>query len=360
MRPSPHGRWSRSGYSLLACAAPQGTVFFVQRKRVVVLGPGGSGKSTFARSLSEQTGIRCTELDSVFWSADLRPTLPTDWAAIQERLCQPDAWILDGDLGPYDIVDVRLQHADAVVVFDLPTWRCAWGALRRSRARLDFWRWLLTWRRRYRPKLIKSIRENAPAARLLLVRDLQEADRLVVDWDDLTAADSTTSSQEVLAVLGACDRAEIEVWLDGGWGVDALLGQQHRPHSDVDIIVPLDDINRLLLALRPLGYAMAESYLPTRAVLRNTDGRQIDLHPIAFDDHGNGWQAQANPDGSDCRYPAEGFVTGAITGHVVPCLNADVQLAHHMGYEPRPHDRDDMRRLAAISDIELAHPYNAE
>ncbi len=33
------------------------------------------------------------------------------------------------------------------------------------------------------------------------------------------------------------DSAAIEVWLEGGWGVDALLGTQTRPHEDVDIIL---------------------------------------------------------------------------------------------------------------------------
>lgn len=182
----------------------------------------------------------------------------------------------------------------------------------------------------------------------------------MANWDDVAASEVTSSAEEVLAVLGACVGAGIEVWLDGGWGVDALLGRQHRRHGDIDIVVRLDDIDRLLLALRPLGYTVAENYLPTRAVLRNTDGRQVDLHPVAFDDRGDGWQAKAAPDGSDCRYPAGGFVTGAVSGHVVPCLSADVQLAHHLGYDPRPHDREDMRRLAAAFGIELRHPYRTE
>lgn len=156
-------------------------------KRVVVLGPGGSGKSTFARSLSEKTGIRRTELDAVFWSADLQPTSPDEWASVQERLCVPDAWILDGDLGPYDVVEVRLERADAVVLLDVPTWRCAWRALRRSRERLDFWAWLLTWRRRYRPRLVRSIAENAPNARLFVVHRPAEAERLVEEWDDIAS-----------------------------------------------------------------------------------------------------------------------------------------------------------------------------
>lgn len=40
-------------------------------------------------------------------------------------------WILGGDLGPYDVPEVWLRVADAVVL-DFPLWRWAWRALRRS------------------------------------------------------------------------------------------------------------------------------------------------------------------------------------------------------------------------------------
>lgn len=165
------------------------------------------------------------------------------------------------------------------------------------------------------------------------------------------------AAEDALAVVYACAGAEIAVWLDGGWGVDALIGTQNRSHSDVDIVVSLADVDRLLVALRSLGYGMAEDYLPTRAVLLSTDGRQVDVHPVTFDEHTDGWQAGASPDGSDCHYPAEGFDTGTIAGIVVPCLSAQVQVAHHMGYHPRQHDREDMARLAAVFGIELNHPY---
>ena len=151
-------------------------------ERVVVLGPGGAGKSTFARSLGERTGIPWVELDADFWSADLEPTPPADWVRRQEELCAPRRWILDGDLGPYDVLDVRLRHADAVVLLDLPTWRCAWRAARRSRPRLDFWRWLLTWRRRYRPRLRRSIAQHAPNARLLVARRPADVADLLAQW----------------------------------------------------------------------------------------------------------------------------------------------------------------------------------
>jgi hypothetical protein len=72
-----------------------------------------------------------------------------EWRRMQEDLVQKPAWILDGDLGPYDDANVRVGAADTVILLDFSIVRCAWRALRRSRERWDFWRWLLT----YRPKL---------------------------------------------------------------------------------------------------------------------------------------------------------------------------------------------------------------
>jgi dephospho-CoA kinase len=42
-------------------------------RRVVILGRGGAGKSTFAARLGAVTGIPVIELDTVFWRADLTP-----------------------------------------------------------------------------------------------------------------------------------------------------------------------------------------------------------------------------------------------------------------------------------------------
>ena len=61
-------------------------------------------------------------------------------------LIQEDGWIMDGDLGPYDAVEVRLRAADTVIFLDFSLVRCAWRALRRSRERADFWLWLLQYR----------------------------------------------------------------------------------------------------------------------------------------------------------------------------------------------------------------------
>ena len=131
--------------------------------------------------MSEASGIQCVELDGVFWSADLQPTPPDQWVIVQQGLTQGESWILEGDVGPHDVVETRLNRADTIVVFDVPTWRCAWRAIRRSRERFDFWRWLLAWRRHYRPRLIEAIETYAARARLFVVRDDTDVQRTIAE-----------------------------------------------------------------------------------------------------------------------------------------------------------------------------------
>jgi adenylate kinase family enzyme len=75
-------------------------------KRVLILGPGASGKSTLARQLGEITGLRVTELDKIFWQPGLVATPRDKWVEIQQKRLEESEWIMDGDLGPYDAIEV--------------------------------------------------------------------------------------------------------------------------------------------------------------------------------------------------------------------------------------------------------------
>jgi lincosamide nucleotidyltransferase A/C/D/E len=165
------------------------------------------------------------------------------------------------------------------------------------------------------------------------------------------------SADDVLLVLSTLRQAGVQCWLDGGWGIDALLGAEHRPHDDLDLVVRLDAIPRVCDALSLCSFEVAEDLLPTRLVMRDPARRQIDLHPISFDEAGDGWQIAAMPDASDCRYPAAGFTTGYVHDTVVGCLSAEVQLAHHLGYNPRPHDIEDLARVAERFEIDVPKSY---
>jgi adenylate kinase family enzyme len=150
-------------------------------KRVVILGRGASGKSTLAKLLGEITGLPVIELDKVFWRAGLLATPRDQWVVLQEKLVKEDGWIMDGDLGPYDAVEVRLQAADTIIFLDFSLIRCAWRAIRRSRERADFWRWLVAYRLQSRPVLVRAIATHAASADLHVLSDPRALKRFVAD-----------------------------------------------------------------------------------------------------------------------------------------------------------------------------------
>lgn len=88
---------------------------------------------------------------------------------------------MDGDLGPYDAVQVRLRRADTVIVLDYSLVRCAWQAIKRSRERADFWRWVFEYRRKYLPLLHQAIAQHASKAEVLIFRDATAAERFLSD-----------------------------------------------------------------------------------------------------------------------------------------------------------------------------------
>jgi lincosamide nucleotidyltransferase A/C/D/E len=157
-------------------------------------------------------------------------------------------------------------------------------------------------------------------------------------------------ADDVLAVLRALDAAGVEYRLDGGWGVDALVGSETRQHLDLDLVVERGDVRRIEETLAPLGFAhdaAAEPGLPARVVLRSPDGRQVDLHPVVFDETGDGWQELGG--GEWGRYPAAGLDGwGELGGRRVRCVTAELQLAHHRGYEPDEADDHDVALLETL------------
>jgi lincosamide nucleotidyltransferase A/C/D/E len=163
----------------------------------------------------------------------------------------------------------------------------------------------------------------------------------------MPAEDRELTGREVVFLVGALERAGVRCWLDGGWGVDALLGRQTRPHDDLDLVVVTEDVAKVIRALSPLHFVVAEDDRPRRLVLRDHTDRQVDLHPIDLDADGTGWQRGAAADGSDAAYPAGDRGTGEIEGRPVPCISPSLQLQHHSGYEPTAKDRADVAALCA-------------
>ena len=145
----------------------------------MILGRGGAGKSTAAVRLSRITGLPVVELDKRFWRSDLSATPPREWIRVQREMVAASQWIMDGDLGRHDAPGARLGRADTVLVLDFSLARCVWRAARRSRERADFWWWLLTWRRRSRPALLRTVATYAPSADVHILRTPRDLRRFL-------------------------------------------------------------------------------------------------------------------------------------------------------------------------------------
>jgi lincosamide nucleotidyltransferase A/C/D/E len=125
------------------------------------------------------------------------------------------------------------------------------------------------------------------------------------------------TGHDVLRVLDALHVNGVSPVIQGGWGVDALLGRQTRLHKFVDLIVDEKEQDDILSALDALGYDQIEYVSRGRTELSQPDGRKISLHLL--DDklvqHTNEWRFQ---------FPAQSLQgRGLIVGRPVRCLSAD-------------------------------------
>lgn len=152
------------------------------------------------------------------------------------------------------------------------------------------------------------------------------------------------TADDVLEILGWLQPVNVDIWIGGGWGVDALVGKQTREHRDLDLMHRQEQELQVLAALSRFGFTETVNARPVRFVVKDTTGREIDLHPLVFAADGSAVQASPDPD-VPFRYPAECFVTGSIRGISVPCLSAEQQVYFHQGYQPADHDLHDMTQL---------------
>lgn len=158
------------------------------------------------------------------------------------------------------------------------------------------------------------------------------------------------TADDVLFVLALLQRAEVDVWVGGGWGIDALVGVQTRDHRDLDLMHRQDQEAAVVATLSTAGFAESLNWRPIRFVVKSADGREIDLHPLVFSADGSAAQASPDPQ-HPFAYPSSCFVTGTILGTPVPCLSAEQQVYFHQGYEPTERDRQDMAQLRRVFGI---------
>lgn len=168
-----------------------------------------------------------------------------------------------------------------------------------------------------------------------------EAERISCLLADLL----NVTSGDVVDFYRAMTQLGVDLWIDGGWGVDALLGEQTRPHRDLDIAIEQSKVATLREFLRERGYeeVKLDEARPWNFVLGDPDGKEIDVHVIVLDGQGNGiYGPQANGE----MYPASSLTgTGNIAGQTVRCISPEWAVKFHSGYQLVEKDFRDVSAL---------------
>ena len=164
-------------------------------------------------------------------------------------------------------------------------------------------------------------------------------------------------SAYVLDLYDELQRLGVKIWIDGGWGVDALLEKQTRVHQDLDIVIQEKDVAILRQLLESHDYReiKLEIARPHNFVLADSTGHEIDVHVIVLDHQGNGIYG---PPEKGEMYPAAALTgRGIINGRQVQCISPEWTIKFHSGYELKEKDFKDVSALCEKFGMALPEEY---
>jgi lincosamide nucleotidyltransferase A/C/D/E len=160
------------------------------------------------------------------------------------------------------------------------------------------------------------------------------------------------TANDVVDLLRLLAHHGLDVCVDGGWGVDALLGTQTRLHSDLDIAVPHRDVPHLRALLAAKGYkdVPRPDTRDCNFVLGDDKGHEVDVHSYTFDSQGNNVYGVA--------YPAQSLTgAGSIDGYRVKTVTPEWMVRFHSGYTLDDNDYRDVLALCEKFAIDLPDEY---
>jgi lincosamide nucleotidyltransferase A/C/D/E len=125
--------------------------------------------------------------------------------------------------------------------------------------------------------------------------------------------------KEVIDIYNRLENRSIKIWIDGGWSVDALLGEQTREHQDLDIAINQKDVGPFVDFLKNNDYKEIKRDSEHNLVFRDNSGREIDMHAFISDVEGNVV--------GGIMYPTQSLTgLGILDEHRVRCISPEYMV----------------------------------
>jgi adenylate kinase family enzyme len=165
-------------------------------KRILVIGSGGSGKSTVATKLGDLLNLEVIHLDKFFWKSGWVEPPRDEWLKTVTELVDRDSWIIDGNYS--GTLELRMQRCDTIIFLDLSRLVCLWRIVKRNLqyrrgGRPDiaegcvekfdpkFVSWVWNYSRRSRPRVLELIRTHAGGKRVIWLRSKADVKKFLSD-----------------------------------------------------------------------------------------------------------------------------------------------------------------------------------
>ncbi|CAN5602655.1 DNA topology modulation protein [soil metagenome] len=162
-------------------------------KKIVVIGSGGAGKSTFSKQLGVALDIDVIHLDSLYWQPGWVKMPKGEWNETVRRLTEGESWIMDGNFG--GTREMRMRASDTVIFLDIPRRVCLYRVLKRvvvyngrtrhdmaegcnERLDLEFIAWVWNYPNRGRRNFFKEI-EQFRDKNIVILRSVREISRFI-------------------------------------------------------------------------------------------------------------------------------------------------------------------------------------
>lgn len=164
-------------------------------KKISVIGPPGSGKSTLSIRLGKILGIDVHHLDRLWWLPDWKESSTEEFDRKLGLLLSNSSWIIDGNY--QRTIERRIQSSDTVIWLDFGRTVCLYRVLKRilkfklgerredmtegcdERLDMEFMKWIWNYRKREWYFTKDLVQEYGNGRDIIILRNPREASRFL-------------------------------------------------------------------------------------------------------------------------------------------------------------------------------------